>query len=143
MPLNDTPAIRRRLLAVVLTGALVAPSPAFAQGAGDDQYKDPFPETTAQDAQSGSSTSTSSQGLSQTPPSSTTEGSSSSGSTGSTSGASAGTTAAGDTSASTTTSQAASLARTGDDPWLIALAGASLLLLGAGLRLRSGAQRRH
>ena len=39
----------RHLLAMLATAALAAPSSAFAQGAGDDQYQDPFasaPKTT-------------------------------------------------------------------------------------------------
>src|SRR3954466_5519437 len=39
----------RRLLAVLATAMLAAPTTAFAQGAGDDQYQDPFagaPKTT-------------------------------------------------------------------------------------------------
>ena len=39
----------RHLLAVLATAALAAPGSAFAQGAGDDQYQDPFasaPKTT-------------------------------------------------------------------------------------------------
>lgn len=137
---HTTPDLRRRLVAAVLAGALVAPAPALAQGAGDDQYKDPFPETTAQDSQSDSTpTATTGQGLSDTPPTSDTQGSSSSG--GGTTGAD--TSAGTDTSGTTTAGTSTELARTGDDPWLVALAGASLLLLGAGLRLRGGAQRRH
>lgn len=142
MPLNDTaPVFRRRLAAALLAGALTVPAPAFAQGAGDDQYRDPFPETTAQSSPSGSSTtSTTGQGLSQTPPTSTTQGSGSAG-TSSGSGASTGSSSASQTTTSGSSTEA--LARTGDDPWLVALAGAALLALGAGIRLRGGAQRRH
>ena len=35
----------RRLLAVLATATLAAPTAAFAQGAGDDQYQDPFAST--------------------------------------------------------------------------------------------------
>jgi LPXTG-motif cell wall-anchored protein len=147
MPLNHTtPAIRRRITAALLVGALTVPAPAFGQGAGDDQYRDPFPETTAQSSPSGSSTtSTTGQGLSQTPPTSTTQGAdtgSGSGSTESSSGSAASTDSP-DASETTTSGSSEALPQTGDDPWLVALAGAALLLLGAGLRLRGGAQRRH
>lgn len=140
MPLtNLAPTLSRRILAGVLVCAFAVPAPAFAQGAGDDQYKDPFPETTAQDAQADTPTETTGDGLSDTPPTSgTTTDSSSSGASTDTS----------DTSTSSESSddaatESSELARTGDDPWLIALAGGSLLLLGAGLRLRGGAHRRH
>lgn len=141
MPLNDTaPVLRRRLAAALLAGALTVPAPAFAQGAGDDQYRDPFPETTAQDSQAGSTpTSTTGQGLSDTPPTSGTQGSGSSGGESTEPDATSGA----ETSGTTTAGSSTELARTGDDPWLVALAGGALLLLGAGLRLRGGAQRRH
>ncbi|MBJ7328853.1 MAG: hypothetical protein JHC95_03085 [Solirubrobacteraceae bacterium] len=138
MPRIDlAPATLRRLLPAVAACALVIPAPAFAQGAGDDQYKDPFPETTAQDAQN-TPTSTTGEGLSDTPPtSSTTTEEPATADTG------AATSGASDSESASEDSSDSALARTGDDPWLVALAGASLLLLGGGLRLRSGAQRRH
>jgi hypothetical protein len=141
MPLIDlAPALTRRLLAGAVVCALVLPAPAFSQGAGDDQYRDPFPEATAQDSQSGDTpTETTSDGLSDTPP---TSGSSSGAST-DTDASSAGTESAGSSGAESSATPAPSLAQTGDDPWLVALAGGSLLLLGVGLRLRGGAQHRH
>lgn len=141
MPLTDlAPTLSRRLLAGVLVCAFAVPAPAFGQGAGDDQYKDPFPETTAQDAQADTPTETTGDGLSDTPPTSGTTTDSSS------SGASTDTSDTGSTSSESSDDAAtgsSELAQTGDDPWLIALAGGSLLLLGAGLRLRGGAHRRH
>lgn len=139
MPLTDlSPTLSRRLLAAVLVCAVAVPAPAFAQGAGDDQYKDPFPETTAQDAQADTPTETTGDGLSDTPPTS--------GTTTDSSGASTDTSDTGSTSSESSddaATESSELAQTGDDPWLIALAGGSLLLLGAGLRLRGGAHRRH
>ncbi len=140
MPLNDlAPTLTRRLLAGAIACALVVPAPAFAQGAGDDQYRDPFPETTAQDSQADETpTETTGDGLSDTPP---TSGDTSTGSGTSTETPDTGSSASEDSE--DTGDAAPELAQTGDDPWLIALAGGSLLLLGAGLRLRGGAQRRH
>jgi hypothetical protein len=137
---THAPTIIRRLLAGAVACALALPASAGAQGAGDDQYRDPFPETTAQGAQADDvPTETTGEGLSETPPTSDSTGSSSGSSTGSSNSTG---------STETTTDEPAdtevpSLARTGDDPWIVALVGASLLLLGAGLRLRGGAQRGH
>jgi LPXTG-motif cell wall-anchored protein len=135
-----------RVIATLLAAlALAAPATAFAQGAGDDQYQDPFGSTTQKSSGSthGSTTqkssgsthgssgtttrpSTSSGGLSQTP--------NMGGSSTSTPTSSA--TAAG---AASGTAQATpqQLPNTGADPRLLALAGLALLLGGIGLRLRT------
>jgi LPXTG-motif cell wall-anchored protein len=123
---------RARSVAIVLTAAvLAAPAAALGQGAGgagDDQYKDPFTPSgsTTSGSQAGDS---GGNGLSQDPNlgvggSSGTAGSAASGASGSV--------VSGTTSVST-----GSLPNTGSDPRLILLAGLSLLLAGAGLRLRT------
>lgn len=133
-----TSAFARRLSALVLVALFASVGPAFAQGAGDDQYRDPFPDE-AQTAQADDTpTSTSSEGLSDTPPPADTGSDADSDTSTGT-----GTTADTDTESGDTADEAdEELAQTGDEPLLIALAGGSLLLLGAGMRMRIGARRR-
>jgi hypothetical protein len=106
---------------------------AFAQGAGDDQYQDPFGDEQSQDEGGGASNDDDG-GLSDSPP--TTSGGSDSGSGSSTSGS-------GDTTtpppATTTPSASASgnLPRTGSDPLILMALGAGMVLTGVGLRLRT------
>jgi LPXTG-motif cell wall-anchored protein len=106
---------RTRLLAALLGLTLAAPSAAFAQGAGDDQYQDPFGDEQAQTQTDGGEG-----GLSQTPPD-----------TGG--GGDAGTPAP----APSTGAPSAALPNTGSDARLLALLGASMLMVGVGLRLRT------
>lgn len=111
---------RTRLVAAVLALTLAAPAGAWAQGAGDDQYQDPFgDEQTQTDGSSGGGDGG---GLSETPPGS--EGSGSSGS---------------ETPAAPPSEAAPSnaLPNTGSDARLLALLGASMLMIGVGLRLRT------
>ena len=128
---------RPRLIASLLALALVVPSSAFAQGAGDDQYQDPFgDEPTQNDGGSGSGNGDDG-GLSNTPPGGDTgtSGASGSGSSGST-----GTTPSATTTApanSTATATGSALPNTGTDPRLIAVFGLAMLLFGVGIRLRT------
>lgn len=105
--------------------ALAVPGTALAQGAGDNQYQDPFGSDQGGGGQSQGSSGSGSQGSSSQGAGSSSSGSSSSGSSasaGRSSGASAGTDGR--------------LARTGGEPIPLAALGAGLLLAGVGLRLR-------
>ena len=102
------------------------PSAAFAQGAGDDQYQDPFGDQSGQTDNSGSDGGS----LSDTPPGGGGSESSSSGDTGG-----GGTTTT--PQATTTTTPGDQLPNTGSDPRLLALFGAALVMMGVGLRLRT------
>jgi LPXTG-motif cell wall-anchored protein len=113
------------LLAVLL---LAFPAAAFAQGAGDDQYQDPFGEEPAQTDDDGG-------GLSETPPGGGSDGGSDS---------SGGDTGGGDTSGTPAPATPApeatasnQLPNTGTDPRVLGLLGSTLLLAGVGLRLRT------
>ncbi len=128
---NTVSAVPR--LATLLAAIFLAlPGAAFAQGAGDDQYQDPFgDEPDQQQSDDG--------GLTDSPP--TTGGSgddAGSGSSGGSGGGSAepssGSAGAEATAAEPTGPQ---LPRTGSDPWQLLLVGLSLLLIGVGLRLRT------
>ena len=131
---------RTRHVAWLLALILALPSAAFGQGAGDDQYQDPFGDdpTAQQDGGSGGGDS-----LSDEPPGGGSTGSGSSGS-GSTGGGSSG---GGSTGGGSGTSPGATvnpsgaadsgLPRTGSDPRPLFLVGVAFLLLGVGLRLRT------
>jgi LPXTG-motif cell wall-anchored protein len=127
------------LIAVLCLGASVPATSALAQGAGDQQYQDPFGDsgTGSDSGSSGSGSSGSGQGSGIEPlsPSPQTSGS------GSSSG-SAGTGASG-TAATPSTAPAAtgSLPNTGLDTRFLLLGGAALLIVGLGLRLRSAPER--
>jgi LPXTG-motif cell wall-anchored protein len=107
----------RRIAALAAALSLALPAGALAQGAGDNQYQDPF---AGEDSGSGSgggggggggAEGTNGNGsLSDSPPS-------------------------GEQLASQSTSSG-ELPRTGADPGLVALLGAGLILTGAGLRVR-------
>jgi hypothetical protein len=110
----------RRIAALAAALSLALPAGALAQGAGDNQYQDPF---AGEDSGSGSGSGggggggggaegTSGNGsLSNSPP-------------------------AGESLASQQSTSSGELARTGADPGLVALLGAGLILTGAGLRVR-------
>ena len=123
-----------RRLATLLAALLLAfPAAAFAQGAGDDQYQDPFGDEPSQnDSGSGSG---SDGGLSDEPPVSG-GGSSGSGSGSSGSGSSGGGTAP-STSTATTAQATGQLPNTGSEPLLLMGLGAAFVLTGVGLRLRT------
>jgi LPXTG-motif cell wall-anchored protein len=103
-----------RLAAALAACSLAFPAGALAQGAGDNQYEDPFAE---QDQGQGS------QGGG---------GQGGNGDMGSLSDDAPGSQAA----ASQRRSRSGELPRTGADPGVMALLGAGLLLTGAGLRIR-------
>ncbi len=110
----------------------MAPASAFAQGAGDDQYQDPFPDTPSQTQPD--------DGLSDEPPSSGGSGGGSGGRSGS--GGSGGGSAGGSRQPApgpqaSGAADGTQLPNTGSEPVWLALLGASMLLIGTGLRLRT------
>jgi hypothetical protein len=126
-----------RRLATVLAGLVlvlvlgwVGPTSAFAQGAGDDQYQDPFGDEPSQSDSGGGSGSDG--GLSDEPPVS---GGSDSGS-GSSGSGSSGSGAAPSTGAETAQATG-QLPNTGSEPLLLIGLGAAFVLMGVGLRLRT------
>jgi hypothetical protein len=133
-----------RLATLFAIFLLALPGAAFAQGAGDDQYQDPFGDEQSQDGGGGSSDDG---GLSDSPPSTGGggggSGSSGSGSPGSGSGS--GSSGGGSSGTAPTTpapsagpAEAGSqLPRTGSDPLILMALGAGLVLTGVGLRLRT------
>jgi LPXTG-motif cell wall-anchored protein len=146
------PSVCRRivvLLAVACLGVGGSVSSALAQGAGDQQYQDPFGDS---DSGSGNSDNNSSSGsggsgssggdVEPLTPAPQTSGGGSSSSGSGTSGASgtAGTSASG-SATPTTTAPAATLPNTGLDTRVLLLGGAVLVLLGAGLRMRNAPER--
>ena len=130
----------RRLATLLAALFLVFPASAAAQGAGDDQYQDPFGDEPSQSDSGGGSGSDG--GLSDEPPvsgggSSSGSGSGSgSGSSGSGSGASGSGTAPSTTTAPTAQA-AGQLPNTGSEPLLLMGLGAAFVLTGVGLRLRT------
>ena len=113
-----------------MTAALAAsPAVALAQSAGDDQYTDPFGSNTTTAKQQGTST-TGVPNLSQKPQGTST-----------TPAAKAPSTQTAE-AAPKAAANAEQLPATGLDARVIALAGVAMLLLGAGLRLRLGADPR-
>jgi LPXTG-motif cell wall-anchored protein len=106
----------RRIAALAAALSLALPAGALAQGAGDNQYQDPFAgENSGSGSGSGSGGggegTTGNGSLSNSPPS-------------------------GEQLASQQSTSSGELPRTGADPGLIALLGAGLILTGAGLRVR-------
>ena len=127
-----------RQIATLLAALLFAfPTAAFAQGAGDDQYQDPFGDETSQDDSGGSGGSDSDGGLSNEPPVSG-SGSSGSGSGGGSGSSGSGTApATGSETPSATGQDAGALPQTGSEPLLLLGLGAAFVLTGVGLRLRT------
>lgn len=106
---------------------LAVPATAFAQGAGDDQYQDPFPDQQSQTQDEGG-------GLSEEPP--VPGGGGDSGGSGQAEPSGQ----AGDDDAATAAPEAATTAQlpnTGSDPRLLVMIGLLFVLAGAGLRLRT------
>jgi LPXTG-motif cell wall-anchored protein len=138
------PSVCRRivvLLVVALVGVGGPTVSAFAQGAGDQQYQDPFGNSSSGSGSSGSSGSGSSgskgssdgslQPLSPSPQTS--------GGSGTTNGS--GTAGSSATGTTTSPATAATLPNTGLDTRILLLAGAVLLLAGVGLRMRNAPER--
>ena len=131
------------LLVVALLGAGGPVAAAHAQGAGDQQYQDPFggddsgSSGSSGSGNSGSGSSGSSDDGDITPLSPSPQTSGGGSATGST-GTPAGTGAAATTTPSAT---AGTLPDTGLDTRVLLLAGAVLVLLGAGLRMRNAPER--
>ena len=131
------------LVAVFCLGLSVPATAALAQGAGDQQYQDPFGDSGSGSSGSGSSGSGSSGSGTQTnaaPPS--IEPLSPSPQSSASSGSSASGTSSGTAAAPSTAPQATgSLPNTGLDTRVLLLGGAALLIVGLGLRLRSAPER--
>jgi hypothetical protein len=135
-----------RLATLIAALVIALPGTAFAQGAGDDQYQDPFGEETAQ-AQGGGGSGGDAQasqeqdgGLSEQPPvtGGGGSGSSGSGSSGSGSAGESGTTTPAPEQAAPEAEQAeGQLPNTGSDPRILVLCGLAFVLIGVGLRLRT------
>ena len=126
-----------RRLAILLAALFLGlPGAAFAQGAGDDQYQDPFGEepSTQNDGGSGSGDG----GLSDAPPVSGGGGSASGSSGSGSSGGGSGTApSAGAETPVATAQDPGALPRTGSEPLILVGLGAAFLLTGIGLRLRT------
>jgi LPXTG-motif cell wall-anchored protein len=123
-----------RLAAVVAALALASPAAAFGQGAGDDQYQDPFPEERAQ-VEPGD-------GLTDEPPvpDAPDDPGGSGGGDGADPGAGGtggGTDPAPGTEGDSAATPPGQLPNTGSEPLWLAYAGLTFLLIGAGLRLRT------
>lgn len=112
---------RSRLLACLLTLLLSAPAVAWAQGAGDDQYQDPFGDAPAE----------TDQGLSDTPPGGAAGGE------GSGDAGSAPVPAPEESTPSAEAARGETLPNTGTDARLLALLALSMVMVGVGLRLRT------
>jgi hypothetical protein len=113
-----------RCAVLLVALALALPGVAHAQGAGDNQYQDPFAGKQGSSKKTGSSRGSS--------------GSSSSGTSSGSSGSSSGS-SSGDFSNSpppTQSGTSARIPRTGAEPFTVALLGVGLVLAGVGLRLR-------
>jgi LPXTG-motif cell wall-anchored protein len=126
------------LLVVALMGVGGPVATVYAQGAGDQQYEDPLGNSGSGSGSSGSGNSASgSDNLQPLSPSPQTSGAGSPSSSGASSGTS-GTSATGTTTSSAT---APTLPNTGLDTRVLLLAGAVLLLVGVGLRMRNAPER--
>ena len=134
------------LLVVALLGAAVPVTAAHAQGAGDQQYEDPFGGSGSGSGSSGSGSSGSGSGSSGggsgtiepiTPaPQTSGSASGSSGSSGT-----AGTSSSAATPSPSSPAATGQLPNTGLDTRVLVVAGVVLVLVGAGLRLRNAPER--
>ena len=123
---------RTRRLACLLALILALPSAAFAQGAGDDQYQDPFAEepTAQQDPGDG--------GIGDEPPTpGGDDGDDGQGQGGQGDGGGTGGDTEEEPAAPAPREDPNALPRTGTDPRPLVLIGAAFLLAGLGLRLRT------
>jgi LPXTG-motif cell wall-anchored protein len=136
------PSVCRRivvLLVVALMGVGGPVATVYAQGAGDQQYEDPLGNSdSGSNGSSGSGSSGSDndnlQPLSPSPQTSGSDSPSGSGTTSGTAGSSA-------TATTTSSATAPTLPNTGLDTRVLLLAGAVLLLVGVGLRMRNAPER--
>ena len=121
--------------AVLLVALVLAlPATALAQGAGDNQYQDPF---SGQGGSNRSSSGSGSRGSGSGSSSGSSSSGSSSGSSSSSSGSSSSSSGDSQLSGSPPAGQAGrTLPATGGQPVTLALLGAGLLLAGVGVRLR-------
>jgi hypothetical protein len=115
-------SVRRVTASLVAALALAAPASALAQGAGDEQYSDPFGTQQGDSGSGGGSSPSNGGGSGQAPAPAPAPASAPA-----PSGASAPTSSA---------PEASGLPRTGADAALVALLGCGLVLTGVGLRLR-------
>ena len=131
-----SPLLRSRVLPCLLALSLAAPSAALAQGAGDEQYGDPIPDTTAQNPGGGGGGGGGG-GLTDQPPGGGTGGGGTTdpGAGGTTDPGTAG--GAGATGGSDTATQDSALPNTGSDPRILAYVAIVFLMVGIGLRLRT------
>jgi LPXTG-motif cell wall-anchored protein len=148
----DVPSACRRIAALLVVACLGASAPvttALAQGAGDQQYQDPFGNSGSGSGSSGSgSGSSGSKTKTQTQ---TTQGGdiqplspspqNAAGSTSGTGSASGSGTASATAAAAAPAGTSATLPNTGLDTRVLLLGGVALLLFGLGLRLRSRPER--
>ena len=132
------------LAALLLAFGWVGSPSAFAQGAGDDQYQDPFGDEPAQSGSGGGGGSDSAGGLSDEPPVPSGGSGSGSGSAGSGSGPGGGSgSSGGETTPPTGTQSPApaqasgALPNTGSEPLLLMGVGLAFVVTGVGLRLRT------
>lgn len=105
----------RRIAALSVAASLALPAGAFAQGAGETQYGDPFEGEERAQTGTGSGSGAgngNAEDLSTAPPGAT------------------------EAEAARTRTPSGELARTGAEPGLIALLGMGLVMTGAGLRVR-------
>ena len=134
------PSVCRRIVALLVVaclGAVAHVSPALAQGAGDQQYQDPFGNSGTSTTQSKPKTQTTPSGSLEplSPSPQTSAGGSSA------SGGSAPTTPPTTSGQPAPAATAQGLPNTGADVRVLLLAGVALLLTGLGLRLRSAPER--
>jgi len=115
----------RRLAALTTVATLAFPAGALAQGAGQDQYSDPF------QGQSGSGSKGSGKGSTGTSSAGTGTGSAGTGT-----GSQLSTTPPASSQTGATRTATGRLPNTGAEPGLLALLGAGFILTGAGLRVR-------
>ncbi len=128
---------RSRAIVALLALVLALPSSAFAQGAGDEQYQDPFGDEQAQNdgGANGRAAQDEDDGLSDDPPVDGGGGGETGG--GDTGGVDTGGGDAAGEEEAAPAEEPKSLPDTGSDPRLLALAGVLFLMVGAGLRLRT------
>ena len=126
-----------RRLAILLAALFLGlPGAAFAQGAGDDQYQDPFGDEPQSQSDGGAGSDDG--GLSDEPPVSGGGGSGSGSSGSGSSGGGSGTAPSTGTETPAATAQdPGALPRTGSEPLLLVVLGAAVLLTGVVLRLRT------